>query len=223
MNSKEICSVLIAHSHNHSTLPFPFEASVIIDLPKYYDWRTKGAVTEVKNQGQCRSCWAFSAIGALEGQHFKKTGKLTSLSEQNLVDCSTQYHNHGCHGGSPVSAFKHVKANQGIKTEASYPYEAKDFQCRFKRENVGATDIGLNRVTSGDEEALKQAIATIGPISVGIDSNHKSFRFYKEGVHYEPECSSQHLNHAVLAVGYGTEGGKDYYLVKNRFISSVIY
>ena len=161
----------------------------------------------------CGSCWAFSAIGALEGQHFRKTGKLTSLSEQNLVDCSTKYGNHGCHGGLMDLAFKYIRDNHGVDTESSYPYEGHDDQCHFKKSSVGADDKGYTDVPTGDTDALAKAIASVGPVSVAIDASQRSFQFYSHGIYNEPECSSTALDHGVLAVGYGP----GYFLVKNSW------
>ncbi|GIX82504.1 cathepsin L [Caerostris extrusa] len=170
-----------------------------------------------QDQQSCGSCWAFSTTGSLEGQYKKKTGKLVSLSEQNLIDCVTV--NNGCHGGTMDDAFEFIKNENGVDTEESYPYEAVQDSCSFKPQNVGATCTGHVDVPTGDEEALKQAVATVGPVSVAIDAHHESFHDYKTGIFDEPSCGNElsDLTHAVLVVGYGSEEGADYWLVKNSW------
>jgi len=183
----------------------------IRSLPTNVDWRKKGAVTEVKDQGCCGSCWAFATTGALEAAHHKKTGKLVSLSEQQLVDCSGE----GCLGGLPEHAYEFIKKQGGIDTEESYPYEAKEGKCRYNPNHKGARVTGFTTVPTGDENALKHAVATQGPCSVGIDGSFH--QFHKGGIYSWSGCSSEMLDHAVLVVGYGTENGKDFWLIKNSW------
>lgn len=192
-----------------------------VQPPKAIDWRDNGAVTEVKNQGHCGSCWSFSTTGSLEGQMFRKTGKLVSLSEQNLVDCSTKYGNHGCNGGLMDDAFKYIE-DFGIDSEASYPYTAAEHACAFNKSNVAGEVTGWVDVESESEDDLLMAVGTEGPVSVAIDASHYTFQFYKEGVYNETSCSQVNLDHGVLVTGYGQYhhmGGAlhDFWWVKNSW------
>lgn len=207
-------TLTMRNSSRKSPNGIPYDSDPTLDVPEAVDWRSKGAVTPVKNQGHCGSCWAFSSTGAIEGQHFLATGKLVSLSEQNLVDCDKD--NDGCRGGLMDAAFDYVKNNKGIDTEESYPYEMNDGQCRFNASSVGATVSGFVRIAKDNEDQLKEAVSTKGPISVAIHGM-QSFQDYHKGVYYDKECNSSGLNHAVLVVGYGSEDGHDYWLVKNSW------
>ena len=218
MDNHEIVGLLNGYKQelkNSSKDVFTYNPN--IEAAATVDWREKGAVTEVKNQGQCGSCWSFSATGSLEGQHYLKKGELVSLSEQNLIDCSTIFGNHGCQGGLMDNAFKYVDENKGIDTEKSYPYQGHNELCRFRAKNIGASCNGYVDIPRRDETALTQAIQTIGPISIAIDASRPTFHYYKKGVYYDRLCSSTKLDHGVLAVGYGSEEGQEYYIVKNSW------
>lgn len=202
--------------------------NVNLNLPLYVNWTAAGMVTRVKNQYDCGSCWAFSTTGVVESMHAIKTGKLVSLSEENLIDCSSDYGNDACAGGLPSAALKYIIANGGIDTEASYPLTSIFFldcvmegmcPCSFNSSTIGATVKGYNTVKSGNETELQNIIAFVGPVSIGIDAT-ESFQFYASGVFRDKNCSSDinSLNHAVLAVGYGTTiDGQEYYIVKNSW------
>jgi cathepsin L len=190
-----------------------------VALPASFDWRDKGAVTAVKDQGQCGSCWSFSTTGSVEGCHFLTAGALVGLSEQNLVDCSTAQGNQGCNGGLMTQAMDYIIAT-GIDSESSYPYTATGpNNCQFSASNIASHESSYNNIASGDENALQQAVSQ-GPTSVAIDASQSSFQFYTSGVYSDPNCSSSQLDHGVLAVGWGSTGGQDYWIVKNSWNTS---
>uniref|UniRef100_G3VG72 Uncharacterized protein n=1 Tax=Sarcophilus harrisii TaxID=9305 RepID=G3VG72_SARHA len=181
--------------------------SIFSHLPKSVDWREKGFITPVRQQGRCGSCWAFSATGAVEGQLFLKTGKLVELSKQNLIDCSKFQ---GCHGGTVTSAFKYIKKNEGIVSEECYPYVAKkNSLCSYRSECAAVKIRDYVVLPYGNEEILMEAVAIVGPVSVSLNAQ-KSLHFYKGGIYVEPKCKPRYTNHALLLVGYGyKEGTKD--------------
>jgi len=181
------------------------------------DWTTKGAVTPVKNQGQCGSCWSFSTTGSLEGAWEIATGKLVSLSEQQFVDCDKV--DSGCQGGLMDNGFRFAEEN-AICTEESYPYKARGGSCASSSCTVGLAKgsvTGFKDVPSDDEQAMMSAIAQ-QPVSIAIEADKSVFQLYKSGV-LSSTCGTN-LDHGVLAVGYGTENGQDYWLVKNSWGSS---
>ncbi|MED6170459.1 hypothetical protein PIB30_031111 [Stylosanthes scabra] len=185
------------------------------NVPDSVDWREKGAVTPVKNQGPCGSCWAFTTVFSIEGINQIKTQKLVSLSEQELVDCDVEK-NQGCMGGLMEYAYIYVKNMGGITTEQNYPYKASKGTCDTLKANDKAVSIdGFEKVPVNDEDALLKAAAN-QPVAVGIEAGGYDFQFYKEGVYNGP-CGTQ-LNHGVGLAGYGvTNDGTKYWIVKNSW------
>jgi len=181
------------------------------------DWRTKGIVTPVKDQGQCGSCWSFSSTGSMEGAHAQATGKLVSLSEQDLVDC-VQGGSFTCTtGGEMQAAFQYVITNKGIESEAAYPYcTCSGNSCKYSQSKSVATFSSYKNVQQGSESALLTAVNS-RVVSIAIDASSQKFQLYSSGVYNNPFCSSTQLDHGVLIVGYGTSNGADYWIVKNSW------
>merc|ERR1719421_1001035 len=195
----------------------------VVELPAAtadsVDWEAKGAVTPVKNQGQCGSCWAFSTTGSVEGAFQIAGNPLTSFSEQDLVSCASSSGNQGCNGGLMDDAFKWIESN-GIASEASYPYTSGSGQTGTCKSSVTAVAkvTGFQDVAQGNEAQLKSSIQA-APTSVAIEADKSAFQLYKSGVFDSATCGKK-LDHGVLAVGYGTDSGKDYYKVKNSWGAS---
>jgi cathepsin H len=201
------------------------------DLPAHVDWREKGVITAVKDQGRCGSCWTFSSTGALESHHAIQYGnwRTAEMSEQQLLDCAVDFDNHGCNGGLPSHAFEYVHHAGGISREFKYPYRMESSgdksYCKFINGEVNTTSIAARtsrsfNVTEGDEDSIKRIVATIGPVSVAYQVVD-DFMLYKRGIYSSEKCKAgpSDVNHAVLIVGYGQapETGKPYWIVKNSW------
>ncbi len=191
-------------------------------LPKSVDWSAEGAVTRVKDQGSCGSCWAFSTTGAIEGAYKIKYGELVSFSEQMFVDCDTIKNGGtdlGCHGGLMDSAFSWAKTWGGVSTEADYPYVSGKTKERGTcdttvAKNANAAPKSFTDLVTNSDEAMMSALAQ-QPVAIAIQASQPAFQLYKSGV-FTAECGTD-LDHGVLAVGYGTLDGVDYYKVKNSW------
>ena len=190
------------------------ESESNLQYPTSVNWVTAGAVTPVKNQGQCGSCWSFSTTGAVEGAWKLAGHSLTSLSEQQLVSCNTQ--NHGCSGGWPAVAMQYIINNKGITTESNYPYTAKNGVCnKAAAAQVAATISSYKQVASNNVAALATAVAQ-QPVSVLVDAGGADWQSYGGGVVTDSNCGTS-LDHAVLAAGYNMGSSPAYWLVKNSW------
>jgi len=203
-----------------------YEQKVLQGIPDSFDWRTKGAVTPVKDQGQCGSCWSFSTTGNIEGQWFLAGHPIVGLSEHNLVDCDhdcsqwegQQVCDAGCDGGLMQNAYDYVMQSGGIDTEASYQYQGVDGQCAFNKANIGATIKNWTFI-SQDEGQMAAYLVANGPLSIAADA--EEWQFYYEGVFYLPDCGTD-LDHGILIVGYGSETdifdqNMPYWIIKNSW------
>jgi len=188
--------------------------------PPAWDWTTKGAVTPVKDQGQCGSCWAFSSIGALEGAWFLAGHSLTSLSEQELVDCSTE--SYGCNGGWPFWAYTDIlKGEAGrVDTETGYPYTAVTGTCSFNTAAVGATyrtytSYCTESTSACTETQMMSLLSTKGPLSACL--NATPMQFYQGGIDNPSDCDPSEIDHCITIVGYGTTNGTPFWKIKNSW------
>jgi len=190
------------------------------EAPESHDWRTLGAVSSVKNQGICGSCWAFSAVGNLEGQHqIKFGGNVVDLSPQQLVDCDKV--DQGCNGGFMDQAFDYIKSAGGIEALSDYAYTGSDDSCKFDVSKSVVKVTGNAMATSQDEDIIKTLLFQTGPLAVALNATPLQFYFF--GI-FNPWfswiCDPSELNHGVLMVGYGVEGSTNYWIVKNSWGAS---
>lgn len=192
-----------------------------VQIPSGVNWVSKGVVNEVQNQGQCGSCYAFSSTAAIESQVAINEKKLVKLSEQNAMDGSSNgYGNYGGNGGYMDNVFDYVK-DFGLGLESDYPYQAKAYAgTLYDVKNKAAGLTGYVDLPEGSEHALTVAIGSVGPVSIGIDASQRTFQFYSSGIYYDPRTSPKNIDHAVVAVGYGTVNNQDYYIVRNSWGSS---
>lgn len=207
---------MLGYKYGHKS--YPITKNIKNDVPTEIDWREQGIVNKIKNQGACGSCWAFSAIQVIESQVAKNQKQLYDLSEQNLLDCVTSCF--GCGGGWSPGALEYVyeKQNSKFMLTTDYPYTAVQGTCKY--DNKKAKYFGmleLAGVSRKSETELAKAVATYGPAMISIDASQHSFMLYKEGIYDEPKCSEEDLDHAVGCVGYGVEGEKDYWIVRNSW------
>ncbi|ETV95386.1 hypothetical protein H310_11267 [Aphanomyces invadans] len=189
-----------------------------IALPDEWDWRTKGGVTPVKDQGNCGSCWTFGTTGALEGQWFRKTNQTVEFSQQNLLDCSWDEGNNACNGGLDYQAYRWIIKHGGLEPEVTYgTYKNLPGFCHFNASNALAAVTSYVNISG--VQALNEALVTVGPLSVSIDATPPSFYFYSGGYYNDLNCKSgiDDLDHSVVAVGYTKHLGKTYTLVKNSW------
>ena len=186
------------------------------DMPKSVDWRSTGAVTKIKDQGTCGSCYAFSAVSSIEGAYFRATNKSLELSVEQVVDCSDSYNNQGCGGGLPDWVFEYVWDN-GLMTEADFPYQNGKGFCDEDSKKYVVKLTHYYDVTHLNPDQLKAAVGQVGPISIGVGAGNDAWWHYAGGIIDSIDVCKPNLDHAVLLVGYGVDAGREYWIVKNTW------
>lgn len=190
-----------------------------LNLPSAIDWRERGAVTRVKDQRECGSCYAFATVGALESQLFLKTGKLIELSEQEIVDCARNYGTVNCYGGFPPTVYGYFKDKGGVSRAADYPFEGKAGECRVNENKVKIAVKGFGTISGFAnglfDETLILTLANVGPVAASVPVSLDSFIRYSSGIYSESRC--ERTNHTVLLVGYSIGNGTDYWIIKNSW------
>eukprot|EP00708_Paratrimastix_pyriformis_P003261 GAFH01002032.1.p1 GENE.GAFH01002032.1~~GAFH01002032.1.p1 ORF type:complete len:341 (-),score=45.48 GAFH01002032.1:295-1164(-) len=202
------------HSATNSTARHFVRSRANDDLPTMVDWRMQGAVTPVQDQGECGSCWAFSAVAAIESANFLKNKNLVKLSEQQLIDCCPSCQ--GCQGGFMPDAYQCLIEEGGLDQEDCYPYDEADKTCRYQASCARASVASFVEVDEADEVAMAEAVVKT-PLSIAIDASHVSFQFYKSGVYDERACSQYSLDHGVFLVGYSDQGSVPFWIVRNSW------
>lgn len=188
----------------------------VMSLGTQFDWRERGAVTPVKEQKGCLSDYAFAAVEAIESRHCIRTGNLLSLSVQQVIDCSDQFGNNGCHTGTIEATYRYIKT-RGLNLFIDYPYVAqKNPRCKFNWNKIPVRINGF-RELPGSEDALFNAVGKVGPVAVVLDFAD-SLRRYKSGIYSDSNCYSNE-KHAALVIGYGSEKGVDYWILKNSWVN----
>lgn len=204
--------------------PFPHDQFENTDAPASLDWRLMGAVSQVKDQAICGSCWSFGSTEVIEGAYFKKNKKMVRFSQQNLMDCSWGFGNNACDGGEEWRSYQWIMKNKGLMSEEDYgAYLGQNGICHYNASKAAVKISKYVNVTSTSLKDLKTALVNVGPVAVGIDAHLKTFSFYASGVFYDKDCGNkaEDLDHAVLAVGYGTmkvgNTTQDYWIIKNSW------
>jgi cathepsin F len=183
--------------------------------PASFDWRNKGVVSSVKDQGECGCCWAFSAVANIESQYAMQNNRILDLSEEQLLDCDSG--NEGCDGGIMDEAFRYIKSAGGLMSEADYRYTQQKDTCRFKKNKALVKVTGWKNAGSKNEETIKKMLVSTGPLAVAVNADN--MQNYQGGIIDDSEsvCPSSNINHAVLLVGYGEESGQKFWIVKNSW------